>query len=195
MRVVNLIRVPARVERRLVTMPVTMRTPITPTFWHHAEPPGRASLAPFCFTALRDQTGPGLCLWVTRFPRQSEPTSARLKAFAAFCIRPGLGLRFVPLGSVVRLVLLRTARPSFTWPNFPRFMLPEGHCRRSRFAPAQTSSVLASENPSASPARPFSPVPRPRFTAPLSVAPISPRCLLLSRNRSATPFPHATPTP
>ena len=189
-------RVPVRVERRLVTMPVTMRTPITPTFWHHAEPPGRASLAPFCFTALRDQTGPGLCLWATRFPRQSEPTSARLKAFAAFCIRPALAFDSSPSAPLSDSTgFACAARPSFTWPNFPRFMLPEGHCRRSRFAPAQTSSVLASENPSASPALPFSPVLRHRFTAPLSVAPISARCDTLSRNRSATPFPHATPTP
>ena len=123
MRVVNLIRVPVRVERCLVTMPVTMRTPITPTFRHHAEPTGRASLAPFCVTALRDQTGPVLPLWATRFSRQSEPTSARLKVFAAFCVRTPC-LRFAPLGSVVRLVLLRTARPSFMWPNFPQYFAP-----------------------------------------------------------------------
>ncbi len=93
---VSVIRVPVRVERRLVTMPVTMRTPITPTFPHHAEPTGRASVAPFCFTAPREQTRPGLCLWATRFSRQSEPTSDRLKAFAAFCVWPGLAFNSSP---------------------------------------------------------------------------------------------------
>ena len=174
---------------------VRTKTPITPTFRHHAEPTGPTSPAPFCFTAFRDQTRPGLCLWATRFSRQSEPPSDRLKAFAAFCVWPGLAVNSSPSAPLFDsscfawLVLLLCGLA------FRGALLPEGHWRRERLARDKISSVLASENPSASPARPFSPVPRPRFTAPLSVAPISPRCLLLSRNRSATPFPHATPPP
>ena len=36
----------------------------------------------------------------------------------------GLGLQFEPLGSVVRLVLLRMARPSFMWSSFSRCLAP-----------------------------------------------------------------------
>ena len=43
MSVVNLMRVVSHDGNRPVTMSVTMRTPITPTFRHHAEPTDRGS--------------------------------------------------------------------------------------------------------------------------------------------------------
>ena len=86
----------------------------------------RASLAPFCVTALRDQTGPYLSRLGDAL-LSPERTNRRPPEGLCSVLHPaglGLGLRFEPLGSVVRLVLLRTARPSFMWSSFSWCLAP-----------------------------------------------------------------------